>query len=338
MIDHIKWPDIESFHNIRKYTKAYPELLNGNSKVEYKSKIKLHGSNAAIRIFSTGEVVVQSRTTIITPTSDNVGFAKWVENNQKIWSELRFNFTNKPNDSVIIFGEFCGKGIQAGAAITKLQNRIFAVFAVQILPGDELIVEPKEIAELLPTIHDVYVIPWEEQSVFVDWSESAEELQKPVQTINEMVEIVEKCDPFVKTNFGIEGIGEGLVFYPVSHPGIKSFGELCFKAKGEAHKVVKMEKSAQVNPASAANATAFANLVLTEARLEQGARSLNENAELLFDMKNVGKFIGWINKDVVKECAAELEASGLTWDKQVQKQVGDLARTWFMDKTKKDTF
>ena len=105
-----------------------------------------------------------------------------------------------------------------------------------------------------------------------------------------------------------------------------------------------------MNPEVAANVDAFCDLVLTTARLEQGARALlgeHKHAETLqclfcttgaltpdcFDMKNLGKFIAWISGDVQKETQDELEASGLTW-KQIQKPLTDKAREWYKAKAK----
>lgn len=343
MAIHIKWTEIESFHNIRKYTAAYPQLLGGNSKVTYRGKVKLHGTNAAIQVLADGTVLAQSRTSVITSTSDNAGFAKWVEENKEHWSnlttsyypnQLNKKYLGSSDQSIVVFGEWCGPGIQKGVAVNQISKKIFAVFAVQALPGDELIVDPEVIQELIQHSPDTYVLPWYGEEINVNWFEPAEELEKAVALINLEVAKVEKCDPWVQAIFGVEGVGEGIVYYPVSHPGRKAFGDLCFKAKGDEHKNVKTAKPAQVDPVVVEGASAFAALVVTEARLEQGARAINDNGELVFDLKNMGKFIGWISKDVVKECTAELEASGLTWDKHVQKQVGDTARIWYLDKCK----
>jgi len=50
-MNFVAWTEIEAFYNIRKYTAAHPEILNGNSVVEYRPKCKFHGTNAAVQIF-----------------------------------------------------------------------------------------------------------------------------------------------------------------------------------------------------------------------------------------------------------------------------------------------
>src|SRR3990167_702915 len=109
--------------------------------------------------------------------------------------------------------------------------------------------------------------------VTIDWSSSPDDLEKIVATINEQVAEVEKCDPWVKAIFEIEGVGEGLVFYPVGfHDTYDDFSNLSFKAKGTQHRVIAHSKPAQVDPSVAATAQAFADLVLPLARLEQGTQ------------------------------------------------------------------
>jgi hypothetical protein len=317
----IAWTDIEAFYNIRKYTHAHPEILGENPIVTYKCKVKLHGTNSAIQVFQDGRVVAQSRTKEITPEDDNAGFARWVNNNEYLWASLSDN----ADEDIIIFGEWIGKGIQSGVAVSEIPKKSFAVFAARILTDeDSLITEPYLLQDLVKGIPDTYVLPWHNTEIEIDWSKPAEELTVITDKINQWVNEVEKIDPWVENTFGVKGTGEGLVFYPASHKGHENFKNLCFKAKGEAHKNIKTAAPAQVDPEKAASVDQFVELVLTEARLEQGAAGS-------YDMKQMGKFINWIVADVKKETQDELEASNLTWD-QVTKALTTKARTWYMQK------
>lgn len=321
-MNFIPWPDIEAFYNIRKFLSAYPETLAGQKTLVYKSKVKLDGTNAAVQLFS-NQVVAQSRSKIISTTDDNMGFAKWVESNKEAWLKAF-------KHDVIVFGEWVGKGVQSRTAISNIPNKVFVVFAAQLLGQDDSFIDdPEVLKSFVQGLSDAYVLPWYSE-VSIDWLAPAEELQKTADSINQMVATVEQCDPFVKDIFGIEGLGEGLVFYPVTS-GRTAFNNLVFKAKGEKHKVVNNKAPAQIDPEKAANAEAFANLVLTEARLEQGATVVA--GELSFDMKHIGKFIGWVGKDVMKETSAELEASGLHWS-VVSRTISDRARDWYVKKVK----
>lgn len=330
----IAWTEIESFHNIRKYTQAYPNILNDNPVVCYRAKVKLHGTNAGIQIHSDGRVIAQSRTTELVNGEDNAGFAKWVESNKDKWAAI----ADDTDEEYVIFGEWIGPGIQKGVAVSEIPKKAFAVFAARHLATEDdiLIVEPYLLQELVKDIPDTYVLPWHNTPVDVNWEHSAEDLTLNVNAINEWVLAVEKNDPWVENIFGVKGTGEGLVFYPYSpgHQGLKNFNNLVFKAKGEKHKNIKTAAPAQVNAQAAANVQQFVDMVLTEARLEQGATFVGgKDGTIWFDMKLIGKFLAWIATDVQKETQDELEASGLTWD-QVSKSVGNSARAWYLAKAK----
>jgi len=115
-VSHISWPEIEGFHNVRKSVQKFPELLGGSTTVEYRAKVKLHGTNAAVQVRG-DKVLAQSRTQIIGPGGDNAGFAAWVESNQEEWKAAA---AGKP---MIFFGEWCGPGIMKGVAINKIPSK-----------------------------------------------------------------------------------------------------------------------------------------------------------------------------------------------------------------------
>lgn len=330
------WPEIEGFHNVRKYTaaSAHPEILNGNSIVYYKPKVKLHGTNAAVQFhLDTLTLECQSRESIITPEKDNAGFARWVNDKKDVWT---MTLKNRLDTGVIIYGEWCGPGIQKNVAIAQIPKKVFAVFAARPLDGsDTLIVEPQDLQAIVGGLPDVYILPWYNEGLEVDWAESSEELAKDTTLINEWVMGVEANDPWVQATFNVQGTGEGLVFYPRSdeHLGFTNFTNLVFKAKGEKHKNIATAKPAQVDASAAASMDAFVAMVLTEARLEQGATKVSPDSALTYDMKNTGKFVNWVSADVEKETQDELAASGLTF-KQVQKAISDKARAWYIGKAK----
>lgn len=346
----IPWTEIEGFHNIRKFSapSAHPEILNGNPVVNYRCKVKLHGTNAAVQCLEKGEILCQSREGFITPEKDNAGFARWALTNKEKWNRVVDKGYVAGLPGIIIFGEWCGPGIQKGVAVANLPKKCFAVFAARHMDENgKFIVEPEELRDLVKGIPDVYVLDWHTRTchhgcdtrvytqVNVDWSSSSEELTKVVDSINGWVAEVEASDPWTKEVFGIEGTGEGLVFYPRSaeHLTYADFANLTFKAKGEKHKNIATAKPAQVDASVAASTDAFVAMVLTEARLEQGATKVSADGALTYDLKNTGKFVSWVSADVEKETQDELSASGLNF-KQVQKAVSDKARAWYIAKAK----
>lgn len=323
----VGWPEIEGFHNVRKFANAYPHLLGGRDVVRYRAKVKLHGTNAAIQLRGS-EVFAQSRTKIITPGDDNAGFAGWVKS---IEETLVAHHVAANLPDVIVFGEWCGPGIMKGVAINQVPKKVFAVFCAAVLPTEDdtpLIVNPDELRMYLPERDDIHILPWYGEAQDIPLLETAETLQPILDNINAEVLRVEACDPWVRATFDVEGTGEGLVYYPISHGTRKRFSDLVFKAKGEKHKNVAKAKPAQLDPAVADSIDAFATMVLTEARLEQGARQA-ASGDLKFEKRLMGPFLAWVVKDVEKETTAELAASALKWD-QVKKAVSDKARHWYM--------
>lgn len=319
MIDFKSFPDIESFHNVVKSAGKYGYE---NPTVEYRGKIKLHGTNAGVRIKG-GEVAAQSRSRIITPADDNAGFAAWVES-RKDW------FLSLDLEDAVIFGEWCGPGIMKGTAINQIPNKVFAVFAIFSFDGLEegnVFREPLFIDSLLTNRpDDVHVIPWY-TTQFPIYFDNRTSLSEMAEALTKITEGVEVCDPWVEEAFGVKGIGEGVVWYPVNaDSGRKFFSDFIFKTKGEKHKVTKEQKLVHVDPEVAASIADFVKMFVTEPRLEQGVANTGA-----VDMKNMGPFLKWFCGDVEKESKAELEASGLKWD-EVAKDIQVAARNWYKAK------
>jgi hypothetical protein len=321
---HVSWPEIDNFHSLRRQFVKNPFLYENNKVVRYMAKVKLHGTNSGVRINSDGSIHALSRTAVITPEKDNAGFASFVYANKKAFELL------KADHDFIIYGEWCGPGIQKGVAVTKIPNKIFAIFSIlSLTPGSkDLTICPKiiksKLVSLIDSIGAVKVIPWFSSELFcVDWSLGADELLPVVNRLNNLVMDVEQCDPFIKSEFGIEGVGEGLVLYPIDAP----FAEFAFKAKGEKHTVVAHTRPVQADATVVNSANEFAAMVLPAARLEQGV--IVVNGSLSFEKSNIGKFLKWIAADLEKEVSAELEASKLD-AKIVQRACSDFARKWYL--------
>lgn len=349
MVQHVKWASIDNFHNLRKGLTLVPELSNYlASPVTYRAKVKLHGTCAGIQFNPDGTITATSRDSVLTPTKDNAGFARWVEEREHAFRD------NVPLDdaTLVLFGEWCGPKIQKGVAINQVEKKVFAVFAARRITaeGSDFIDEPEVLTTLVQGVPGCYVLPWynDGELFTVDWAETSEALQPVLDRINAHVLSVEECDPWVFSQFGIRGVGEGLVFYPLpkgsmirrfvegesEHGSYERFSNLCFKAKGEKHQVVAHTKPAQADASKAEGVTAFAQMVLPPARLEQGAMAVGDGVTLAFDLKKTGAFLAWISTDVTKECQAELTASGLN-PKEAMAAVTAYARQWYLGGTKK---
>lgn len=132
--------------------------------------------------------------------------------------------------------------------------------------------------------------------------------------------------------FGVAGVGEGVVLYPVAVEGgdvpvePEAYSHLMFKAKGGAHKSTGAEKAVQVDAEVLTSTQAFVDYMVTPARLTQGVHAACGGAR---DKRDTAKFLAWVLADVRKESAAELEASSLAWG-QVERAVQARAREWYL--------
>lgn len=323
----IKWGDIESMHNVLRWLEGAKEALGKvPPTVVYKAKVKLHGTNAGVQVHPDRTIVAQSRTNVLTPKDDNMGFAKWVATDEI--QEFFKGFSKMIPQGCVVYGEWCGPGVQKGTAVNQIPEKVFAIFAVR--SDDDLKVHPVNIELLVEGFPDrVKVIPWLPFELTIDWNDR-EQVKRVSDIISNIVYEVEARDPWVADNFGIEGMGEGIVLYPLGMLSRDQVMRYMFKAKGEKHQVVRAKKPAQVDPEVAKSVEEFVELFVTPARLEQG---FQEGCGGVVDTRLTGSFIKWISMDVLKESVAELEAAGLEW-KQVAKAVNQRAAKWYQEKVK----
>lgn len=321
----IKWVDIESCFNVRSYLRKQ----HLHPKLAYSLKIKLHGTNGSIQLTNDG-IFAQSRSRVITPSDDNAGFASWVNDNIDLFKTIPVT-----NSVITIFGEWAGKGLQSGVGISQIDRKIFAVFAIQYGGRDgyvaEFEVEPDKIRKVIPEHPDIFVLPWQESNLMCNFGNDVE-LDNFIDHLNKVVSDVEAIDPWVKAEFGIEGIGEGIVAYPIFEESARItrdvYNEYVFKAKGEKHRGVKVKRPVQLDPELVKNIDEFVALFLTDARLKQGVGAACNDE---YNMRYTGSFIKWFTQDVKKESVAELEAADFEW-KQVAKYISMAAAIWYKKK------
>lgn len=319
---HVSWGSIELLHNV---VRTLSNTLENQPLpvVRYRAKVKLHGANCAVQIAADG-LACQSRTTMLTPESDYKGFAAWVHDHRAYFTSLR--------PGLVVFGEWCGPGVEKGMAISQVPTKLFVVFAVR--DGERVVFDPDEIRALVPAAgapDTLHVLPWDGDDVTIDYG-SREQLDRIAAALSTRVAAVEHEDPWVMRTFGVSGLGEGLVFYPIEVNGQpplttpEGLAGLMFKAKGDKHRTAGAKTAVQVDATAAASVGEFVTLMVPDARLEQGLSSVCDG---VVDMKQIGKFLAWVATDVRKESVAELEASNLTWP-QVEKAVQAHARAWFL--------
>lgn len=338
----VKFPSIEKFSDVNALVKRR-YVVEDRPTITYRGKVKLHGTNAGIRVDPDGTITCLKRTGVCNVQNDNAGFANWVETikdhlTPMVFHRSEFQKTGELKTigfeglSYIIYGEWAGPGIQKKVAVSSIEKKSFFPFAVYLPESTEWIVEPSNIEYFTNNVPDTYVVPWGTEEFLVDFRLQSS-MEAFTSTVGNLVEICDKVDPYIKDRFGIEGIGEGYVFYPLYPLSSATLvnHDYIFKAKGKSHTVAAHEATnrIQIDPTILEGVAAFAKEFVTPARCEQG---LNEACGGEAVMTKIGAFMAWIGPDVKKESVNELEASGLEW-KNVAKAVNQQARDWFIRAT-----
>lgn len=318
-----KFTSIEKFSDVWIKAQKY-----GIGTFFLRSKIKLHGTNAGVRIVD-GVVTAQKRTGDITPLSDNAGFALWVS-----------NITWKTDENIIIYGEWAGPGVQKSDAISLIDRKRFFVFGVLLLdiedtpeaPGMNYVIDPVLIKNYLPDHADIIVLPWFDAPMKIDSNdvETAKVIQDKLEA---SVEQIGNEDPFVKEMFGVSGSGEGLVVAPFTDAGMTNlafYNSFVFKVKSEAHAVKKTKSPASVQVEIPSSVKEFAVTYVTDARCQQ---MIDEHCNGSLSPQMIGTFLKNINADILKESKNELAGMDIEW-KMVAKEINKLSVAWFQSKNR----
>lgn len=330
-----KWNELNQFHEVTKnlnYPRIHQCLKENDYTIPYGLKIKLHGTNAGVRVETDGRVVAQKRSSDLVAPNDNSGFRVWVEANESYFSSLA-----RADSTLYIYGEWCGQGIQSNVACSLTPQKTFYVFSIDIITDtgsvtrlyDPLLIEER-LGKLAPDA--VIVIPWHVDTLPINFLEK-EKTQNALTFLNAVVEEIGQKDPLIKHLFNIEGHGEGIVAYPLLgaskgsyQHGEEYFSWFNFKAKSEAHRVNKTKVAAQFDPERYASVQMFTDAYVTEARLLQ---AFDEAVQRRKDMRLTPDFLKWICQDIYKESTTEREASpDLDW-KMVSKAISRRAVTWY---------
>ncbi len=222
-----------------------------------------------------------------------------------------------PAHPFILACEFIGKGIQKGVAIAQLDKRL--VILTASINGTWLPDEPY--ADLVAEDRGVYHVTrggvWH-----IDL-----ELQQPGRTEEEMqglVAAVERECPFAKT-FGVKGTGEGIVWKVADTLRFQGPRYWC-KTKGEKHTVSHTDK-VDGRLGDKEKLAAFADAVVTQARLEQGWAYLEEPGAPR-DVSSTGAFVKWLVADCVKEEREEIKEKGVDVNK-LRGAIAGKGSVWF---------
>lgn len=336
--NHLPYPKIKQFSDINDvlqthYKNKVPPTLT------FHGTVKLHGTNGSVaHDYVTGEQWPQSRNQILgNGAADNKGFAAYThrEDVRPLFQELFHSidkFRAAEEKQAVIYGEWCGKGIQKGVAISQLSPR-FVVFDIGLYNSDgdcrflshddvhNIIITGRGQEEFSPGLPILSSKDFKTWAVTIDFN-NRESCQDACNFIKEVTKTVNEACP-VGEQFGKNGVGEGIVWAcekpEKDIPGKDNI--LRFKSKGE----TLSETHGGHNIPLAPQETKEKDLVdasLTENRLNNVFDNLPDGKR---DLKT---FLQAIKRDVLTE-----EALTITHNKLNKKLLATLieqkAKSWF---------
>lgn len=314
-----KFPSIEQFRNvIRQVVERHDyqgkdqdgqpiyQHLTPYPILDFKGTVKIHGTNSAIVRYKSGETQFQSRERVLSLTQDNAGFMLNMMNKDldSLFDGLKFE------DCAVIYGEWCGQGIQKGVAVSQLP-KMFVIFGCKV--DDEWI----EYNGSFPEQGIYNILDFKTWEIDIDFN-------KPELSQNQLIEwtleVENECP--VGKHFGVSGVGEGIVF-----SADWNGQHLVFKSKGEKHSASKVKTISAVNVDEINSINEFVDYVLTESRLNQGIEKLREMGKVV-DQTSTGDFLRWIVNDVIKEEQDTIVKNQLD-HKKINSAISAKARQWF---------
>jgi hypothetical protein len=333
MSEHTRYPSIDQFRNVIKRVTDLTRY-NGSDeegkatfnnlplpKITFNGTVKLHGTNAAIRYdVAERKVTFQSRERDLSLDSDNAGFCLWGSQSAQRWANILEDLSVHGDVTLIVYGEWCGGNIQSGVALSQLP-KMFVIFGAKAInaEGEEEWWAVHYLKDhILPD--DVFFIrDYPAFDIEIDF-------ENPHLAQNQIVEWVAAVEAEcpVGKEFGVSGIGEGIVF-----SAMYKGHYLQFKSKGEKHSNSKVTKTASVDIDKINTIKEFVASVVSEPRLKQGLDYFREMGIEPID-KNVGQYIQWVNRDIMKEEMDTIVENQLD-PKMIAKEASNVSRRWYFD-------
>lgn len=304
-------------------------IYNPNAKkpsILFTGTVKLHGTNGSVMYNNVDGFWVQSRERIITIQDDNAGCAFFCEGKKDIFVAMIQDIATKNNidlnqQTIGIFFEWAGSGIQKGVAINNIEKSVF-IFGIKICqPGVENFVsywlDCQNYRSIENRIYNIY--DYKTYQVEIDFNMP----QLSQNTIVDMTMEVEKECPVGKA-FGYSGVGEGIVF-----SGLYDGKRYTFKSKGKQHSVSHVKTIAAIDTEKLNNIVEFVNYAVTENRFDQAIEKIYGSKDKI-DITKLGEFLKWFISDIMKEETDVLLANNIE-PKEVGKYISSKAREMFFE-------
>lgn len=341
----IKYPSIEQFRNIVKKVQekatyvgkdsdgnAIFDILKPKPTLTFSCSEKIHGTNAGVCYSNSLGLWVQSRERIITPESDNMGFAFYVSQNEeaiiKLIKELAIeNYIDLDSQIISLYGEWAGGNIQKNSALTGYE-KVFILFEHFKVSPVEPSEEEKAVWVKTITQVDAGILESSEKfNTFYTWAESPEnkifnimnfetyrfsiDFNNPEKGINDIISLVdeiEQASPLGK-HFGFDNnIGEGVVCSYLSFEGEL----LQFKVKGDKHSNSKVIKTPLVDTEKLSKVEECLAKIIHNWRFEQGLTEVyGSDYENNLDRTKLGEYLKWVANDTLKEESDIISEYGL---------------------------
>ena len=346
----IKFPSIDQFRTVIKNVNDHAsyvgkddngiavfDYLKPKPKLSFYGTVKIHGTNAAICYNEIDGFWVQSRENIITPEKDNFGCAWFCEQNKDAWLRIIEELVQEheldlSKQTVTIYFEWAGKGIQKGVGISEIEKSAFIFSEFKVSPIDE---NSEEKSYWLPTCTTggqrlfnvsntearIYnICDFKTFDIEIDFN-NTDKIQN--ELIKMTLEVEEECP--VAKDFGITGIGEGIVFETILEDGTR----LCFKSKGEKHSNSKVKTIKAVDTEKLDKIDKCVEEICHNWRFEQGlVHVFGSDYEKTLDRKKIGEYLKFIGSDTIKEESDLISEFGFE-PKDVLGKVSQKAKEYF---------
>ena len=300
----VKYPETRTFDY---FLKQCLKELPGLKCLELHGTVKIHGTNISLVFTALDTWRIQSRNRILSAQEDL--FDCYATLNPLPLGDLAQQVlalsdeSSKDWNDIMIVGEWAGRGIQKGVGVGSL-SRFLTIFNIRIGENWQDIRKFRSVS--LPQYRIFNICDFPTYSLTVDISNTAN-IERADKEMDELVKEIDKRCP-IAAQLGVEGTGEGIVYaYCPPQPTGQLYN---FKVKGPSHQIVRKERLSS-KPSGLVDAIrAFIEYAVTEARLDQGMDYLKEmNIPVI--QESIGKYIGWVVKDVLKEETDTMENMGL---------------------------
>lgn len=309
----------------------------GVNEFELVSSPKIHGAHVDLvmtynpKDYNDKSFHIQSRNNIIDMNSNMYGAVSFITDRQTTihkFFEIIVNAviaTGEPH-KIVIACEFAGSNIQTNVAFTQVA-KCLVILGVQV---DKEWMPPQQWScfHLQSEQERIYSV-MDARIPRYDFTLKMNDTGVAQNHLAVLVDEVEAQCPFAFNIFGVQGIGEGLVFHV---KGYESDPEMYFKVKGAKHQETKVKTLKPLSPENLEKLKrldVFVDSIVTPQRLHQGLDYMYEQQWAMNDIKNIGHYIRWVIDDVNKECSDDMKDFNMD-TKKVQQKVAQRAKTHFL--------